>query len=166
MRLISYRRTLGLTFCTVAAAIAGGCAASLNSSYETPLAEASAGPASLAFVDPPGTATPSTYWYWVSDDISRDGISKDLEAMKRVGIGEALIGNVDVNKDNRGPVASLSPDWWEMVTFAIEEGQRIGIDVGLFNSPGWSQSGGPWVTLTCPPKSGPFWELENRLFTA
>ncbi|NMW32957.1 glycoside hydrolase family 2 [Altererythrobacter sp. RZ02] len=145
MRLFSYRRTLGLTFCTVAAAIAGGCTASLNPSYETPLAEAPAGPASLAFVDPPGTAKPSTYWYWVSDDISRDGITKDLEAMKRVGIGEALIGNVDVNKSNRGPIASLSPDWWEMVTFAIEEGQRIGVDVGLFNSPGWSQSGGPWV---------------------
>ena len=98
------------------------------------------------WVDPPERARPATYWYWLSDDISREGITRDLQAMKDVGIGEALIGNIDVNRDQRGPVTALSNEWWDMVAFAIEEGGRIGVDVGLFNSPGWSQSGGPWIS--------------------
>lgn len=143
----SLRRSgrLALALCVAASGLLLSCTHSPMPPSETRLVEPEASPASIAFADPPDTATPSTYWYWASDDISREGITKDLEAMKRVGIGEALIGNVDVNKGHRGEVASLSPEWWEMVTFAIEEGQRIGVDVGLFNSPGWSQSGGPWV---------------------
>jgi hypothetical protein len=98
-----------------------------------------------AFDEPVERAAPGTYWYWMSDDISAEGITKDLEAMKRAGIAEALIGNIDENRDHRGPVKALSPQWWSMVRFAMEEGARIGVDVGLFNSPGWSQSGGPWI---------------------
>jgi hypothetical protein len=84
------------------------------------------------------------YWYWINDDISKDGITKDLEAMKKAGIGGALIGNINPAKKD-GKVPMLSEDWWSHMVHAVVEGKRIGVDIGVFNCPGWSQSGGPWV---------------------
>ena len=65
-----------------------------------------AGPSALeqGFSKPPEETKPACYWYWISDNISKEGITKDLEAMARVGIGEAFVGNVDVNKNGRGNV--------------------------------------------------------------
>ncbi|NLX14031.1 MAG: glycoside hydrolase family 2 [Phycisphaerales bacterium] len=97
------------------------------------------------FQAPPESTKPWVYWYWVSGHISKEGITRDLEAMARVGIGEAFIGNVDVNEDHRGPIQILSEEWWDMIEHAIREGGRLGVRVGMFNCPGWSQSGGPWV---------------------
>jgi len=98
---------------------------------------------SVNFKNPPANTKPWVYWYWISDHISKEGITKDLEAMAKVGIGEALIGNIDEIKQ-KGDVKALTEDWFQMVEFAIREGKRLGVDIGLFNSPGWSQSGGPW----------------------
>ncbi len=97
------------------------------------------------FANPPESTKPWCYWYWISDNISKEGITKDLEAMARVGIGEALIGNILDESVPRGQVKVLSDEWWGMVAHAIREADRLGIKVGLFNCPGWSQSGGPWV---------------------
>ena len=72
--------------------------------------------------------------------ISREGITHDLEAMRRVGIGEGYIGII-----GGGDVKALTEPWWQLIEHAVREGGRIGVDVGFFNSPGWSQSGGPWV---------------------
>lgn len=84
------------------------------------------------------------YWYWINDDISKEGITKDLEAMKAVGIGAAFIGNINpVGVD--GPVPLFSDEWWDCMVHAVNEGKRIGVDIGTFNCPGWSMSGGPWV---------------------
>jgi hypothetical protein len=97
------------------------------------------------FNQPPDSTRPWCYWYWISDQISRDGITRDLEAMKRVGIGEAFIGNIFMDDTKPGPVKVLSEEWWGMVEHAIREGSRLGVDIGMFNCPGWSQSGGPWI---------------------
>ncbi|MBN1421199.1 MAG: hypothetical protein JXP34_20670 [Planctomycetes bacterium] len=105
----------------------------------------SADPLESGFARPPASTKPWCYWYWISDDISREGITRDLEAMARVGIGKAFIGNVDVNANARGRVKVLTEAWWGMVEHAVREGGRLGVDIGIFNCPGWSQSGGPWV---------------------
>ena len=85
------------------------------------------------------------YWYWIGDDISKEGITKDLESMKAAGIGAAFIGNINpAEKD--GPVPMLSEDWWSHMVHAVNEGKRLGVDIGSFNCPGWSMSGGPWIT--------------------
>ena len=97
------------------------------------------------FITPPEATKPYVYWYWISGQVSKEGITRDLEAMRRVGIGEAFIGDVDQNKNRRGPVKTLSEDWWGLVEHAVREGKRVGVNIGVFNSPGWSQSGGPWV---------------------
>lgn len=96
------------------------------------------------FLIPSEDNTVWCYWYWIGDDISKEGITKDLEAMKEVGIGGAFIGNINPGgKDGKVPM--LSENWWDHMVHAVNEAKRIGVDIGVFNCPGWSQSGGPWV---------------------
>ena len=97
------------------------------------------------FITPADTNKPWCYYYWIGDDISKEGITKDLEAMKEFGLGAVLIGNINPDEVD-GPVPLFSEEWWDAMVHVVEEGHRIGIDVGMFNCPGWSQSGGPWVT--------------------
>ncbi|MEI7900930.1 MAG: glycosyl hydrolase [bacterium] len=93
-----------------------------------------------AFVSPPEDTRPRCYWYWQDGHITTNGITKDLESMARVGIGGAYVGII-----GGGAFKCLSEPWWQMVDHAIAEGGRTKVNVGLFNCPGWSQSGGPWV---------------------
>ncbi len=102
-------------------------------------------PLEAGFAQPPEQTKPWCYWYWISDNISKEGITKDLEAMARVGIGEAFIGNIYLDDVAAGKVKVLTPEWWELVAHAMREGGRVGVNIGLFNCPGWSQSGGPWI---------------------
>jgi hypothetical protein len=85
------------------------------------------------------------YYYWIGDDISKEGVTKDLEAMKKFGLGAVLIGNINPDEVD-GKVPLFSDAWWDITIHAVNEGKRLGIDVGMFNCPGWSQSGGPWIT--------------------
>ncbi len=96
------------------------------------------------FVTPADSNKVWCYWYWLNDDISKEGVTKDLEAMKEAGIGGAFIGNVNPDEIN-GKVPLFSDQWWEIMVHAVKEGKRLGVDIGVFNCPGWSQSGGPWV---------------------
>jgi hypothetical protein len=99
------------------------------------------------FARPPEATRPRCYWYWMDGQITKDGITRDLEAMKRVGIGEGYIGIISgqAGTPAGGAAKALTDEWWGFIEHAIREGTRLGVDVGLFNSPGWSQSGGPWV---------------------
>lgn len=99
------------------------------------------------FIVPPDSIQTSIYWYWISDNISKEGVEKDLEAMKRVGINRAFIGNIGLDsKETRyGKVKIFSDEWWAITHAALKKATELNIDIGLFNSPGWSQSGGPWV---------------------
>lgn len=69
----------------------------------------------------------ASYWYWISDNISREGITGDLEAMARVGIGEAFMGNIFLDEIPAGRIKVLSPEWWGLVGHAIREGGRVGV---------------------------------------
>jgi hypothetical protein len=111
----------------------------------TPLA-ARAAPDSLAsaFKNPPDSAKPHTWWHWINGNSSKVGITADLEAMKRAGIGGAQIFNVDCGIPD-GPVPVMSQTWREHIRHAIAEAARLGLEVCVHNCPGWSSSGGPWV---------------------
>lgn len=103
------------------------------------------------FLAPPDSVRPYVYWYWINDHISPAGVVKDLEAMKKVGIGGAFIGNIGLSKDEGtsfGDVKLFSERWWEATELAMETATKNGIILGMFNSPGWSQSGGPWIKPT------------------
>ena len=97
------------------------------------------------FRTPPDSTAPYMYWYWLNNNVTAKGITADLEAMKSAGIGEVFIGHVVSGGIPEGTVPILSPEWWQLVEFAEREGDRIGVRVGMFNGPGWSQSGGPWM---------------------
>ena len=97
------------------------------------------------FITPQEDNKPWCYYYWIGDDISKEGVTRDLEAMKDFGLGAVLIGNINPDETD-GKVPLFSDGWWEITAHAVNEGHRLGIDVGFFNCPGWSMSGGPWVS--------------------
>ncbi len=96
------------------------------------------------FRNPPNSAKPHTWWHWVNDNISKEGITADLEAMKRVGVGGAQIFNVDVGVPSGG-VIFMSDRWRQMIQHAVKEANRLGLELCIHNCAGWSSSGGPWV---------------------
>lgn len=99
------------------------------------------------FLNPPETTKPRCYWYWLDDHVSKEGITRDLESMRRVGIGAAYVGMIGGAHGKRTSLkpAPMSPEWWGLLEHAVSEGTRLGVDIGMFNCPGWSQSGGPWI---------------------
>jgi hypothetical protein len=101
-------------------------------------------PTPATFSTPPQSATPWVYWFWLNSNISREGITADLEAMHRVGIGGVLIMEVDQGIPV-GPVPFASPKWRELFKFMVAEASRLGIEVDMNNDAGWNGSGGPWV---------------------
>ena len=98
------------------------------------------------FQSPPPDTRPGCYWYFLKDDVSKEGITLDLEAMASVGIGRAFIGYINQGNNPPGDNHVLTDVWWERLEHIFLEGQRLGVDIGLFNCPGWSQAGGPWIT--------------------
>lgn len=98
------------------------------------------------FLAPPDSIRAAVYWYWLDNKISKEGVVKDLEAMKRVGITRAFIGNQSTDGWNEGLVPLFSEKWWDITRTAMKTAGELGIEIGMFNCPGWSQSGGPWVT--------------------
>ncbi len=101
-----------------------------------------------SFAQPPADSRPRCYWYWLDGYVSKEGITKDLEAMRDVGIGGAyigIIGGQSGQPHNPQAPADLTNAWWNLIIHAVREGTRTGVNIGLFNGPGWSQSGGPWV---------------------
>ncbi len=98
------------------------------------------------FQTPPPEARPWVYWFWLNGNISREGITADLEAMNRVGIGGVLIMEVDQGAPV-GPVDFMSDQWRDLFKHMVSEANRLGIEVNMNNDAGWNGSGGPWVPL-------------------
>ncbi len=96
------------------------------------------------FSHPPDEARPWVYWVWMDGNISREGITADLEAMKNAGIGGAIIMEVNVGIP-QGPVKFMSPEWRQSFKYAVREAERLGLQITLISGPGWTGSGGPWV---------------------
>lgn len=99
------------------------------------------------FKQPPDSAKPQTWWHWMNGNITKTGITADLEAMKQIGLGGATIVNVDCDIPH-GPVQFMSPQWQDDFKFAVQEADRLGLNLCLENCAGWSSSGGPWMTVT------------------
>ena len=97
------------------------------------------------FKTPPNQAKARTWWHWISGNVSKSGITKDLEAMKAVGIQEAQLFNVHHGFPETD-ITYLSEEWLDLVHFSATEAKRLGLELAFHNGPGWSSSGGPWVT--------------------
>lgn len=98
-----------------------------------------------SFLQPPATAFPQNLWFWMNGHVTKEGITLDLEAMKAVGIGGVY--NFDAGTGiPKGPVEYLSQEWLDLKKHAFAEAKRLGLEFTLHNCPGWSSSGGPWIT--------------------
>lgn len=98
------------------------------------------------FTETPKEQPLAVYWYWLDGNISEEGVVKDLQAMKQVGINRVQIGMIgDGQGAPRGPVRMFTDKWWKIMHTMFKTASELNIEVGLFNCPGWSQSGGPWV---------------------
>lgn len=126
------KRLLAAAALTAAMAITGACTSTEELARD--------------FATPPETVQTGIYWYWISGNISEEGVVRDLHAMKRVGINRAFIGNIgqDGLYTERN-VLMMSDEWWKILHTALKTASELDIEIGIFNSPGWSQSGGPWV---------------------
>jgi len=96
------------------------------------------------FAAPPDAARPWVYWMFMDGNMTREGLTADLEAMRQAGIGGAIILEVNVGIP-RGPVEFMSPPWRELIKHAINEADRLGLEIALGAGPGWCGTGGPWV---------------------
>lgn len=99
------------------------------------------------FVNPPEEARPRVWWHWTGGNVTREGITKDLEWMKRVGIGGAHLADIGMEGGQRvdEKVEFLTPAWLDAVRHAAAEADRLGLELAIFSSSGWSLTGGPWV---------------------
>lgn len=103
---------------------------------------------SEGFANPPNDARPRVWWHWIDGNITKDGIAKDLAWMKRIGIGGAQ--TFDIAQDTSAPIVDkrlvyMSPEWKEAFRFAAAEADRLNLELTIASSPGWSETGGPWV---------------------
>ncbi len=96
------------------------------------------------FVNPPDSAQPGVYWYFMDGNLNSKEMTADLEAMKKVGLGKVLFLEVDLGIP-KGPVQWMTEPWQKAFVQAIRDAERLGIDVKLGIGPGWCGSGGPWI---------------------
>ncbi len=108
---------------------------------------------SSEFLSPPNSTKVNTWWHWISGNITKVGITKDLESMKQQGVSQATILNIGDQTTWFQPktyvpveVKFNSPEWYGMFQWALKEANRLDIKIGVHNCDGWSTSGGPWIT--------------------
>jgi len=99
------------------------------------------------FASPPASAKPFVWWHWMNGNITQDGITHDLEWMNRIGIGgfqnfDAALGTPQVVKER---LIFMTPPWRDAFKHAVLTADRLGLEMSIAGSPGWSESGGPWV---------------------
>jgi alpha-L-rhamnosidase len=113
----------------------------------TALGQNAGDPLKQAFEAPPDSARPLVWWHWMNGNITEQGIKLDLEWMHRTGIAgfqnfDAAISTPQV-VDKRLPY--MTPEWKQAFKYAITLGDSFGMEMAIAGSPGWSESGGPWV---------------------
>jgi len=96
------------------------------------------------FVNPPDSARPGVYWYFMDGNLNGKEMTADLEAMKTAGLGNLVFLEVDVGIP-KGPVKWMSEPWQELFVQSVRDAERLGMDITLGIGPGWCGSGGPWV---------------------
>lgn len=97
------------------------------------------------FETPPGESKPWVFWWWLNGIVSREGITRDLEEMKRQGIHGVLLFHAGGGANLPAGLRFLSEEWKKLFRFALEETARLGMEMSVNLCDGWD-SGGPWIT--------------------
>ena len=97
------------------------------------------------FESPSDAYKPHTWWHWMNGHVTREAITRDLEDMKRIGLGGFTLWNTHEGIP-KGPVKYASEEWWELLEHTMNEAERLGLEMGIFNCAGWSSTGAAFVT--------------------
>jgi len=111
------------------------------------LAQNAADPLLAGFRNPPDSAKPRVWWHWMNGNITKDGIKLDLEWMKRVGIGgfQNFDASLSTPQIVEKRLVYMTPEWKDAFRYAATLADQLGLEMAIAGSPGWSESGGPWV---------------------
>ena len=126
-----------------------------ESGINTPLSEQD-------FRTVPGSARPWVYWWWLKGNVTKESITRELEEMKKQGIGGVLLfdprgyhddyytGNIPVPLEIK--LKFMSPGWREMIRHSVKEAARLGLkmSINLANTGGALR--GPWDMEADGPK--------------
>src|SRR5437867_1911578 len=99
------------------------------------------------FLNPPDSAKPRVWWHWMSGNVTKEGIKADLEWMKRAGIGGFQNFDAGLNTPQivEKRLVFMTPEWKDAFRYATTLADQLGLEMAIAGSPGWSESGGPWV---------------------
>ena len=99
------------------------------------------------FRNPPATARPRVWWHWMNGNVTKDGIEKDLDWLARIGV--AGVQNFDANLQTPQIVPErltyMTDGWKQAFRHAVQAADAKGLEFAIAASPGWSETGGPWV---------------------
>ncbi len=122
-------------------------ACGVHDNAQSPAVQAGIDSLEQQFADPPNVARPRVWWHWLNGNISKDGIEKDLQWMQRSGIGG--LHNFDVNFAVPSivdePIPYMSDEWKDLYRYSVSLADELGLEFTIAASPGWSETGGPWV---------------------
>jgi len=100
-----------------------------------------------SFQNPPKEARPRVWWHWMNGNITKDGIYKDLTWMKRSGV--VGFHNFDAGLSTpqivQKRVVYMSPEWKDAFAYTVKLADSLDMEMTIASSPGWSETGGPWV---------------------
>jgi hypothetical protein len=99
------------------------------------------------FKNPPDSAKPRVWWHWMNGNITKEGIKLDLEWMKRIGLGgfqnfDAALATPQIVEKR---LVYMTPEWKDAFLYATTLADQLGLEMAIAGSPGWSETGGPWV---------------------
>ncbi len=99
------------------------------------------------FKNPPDSAKPRAWWHWMNGNVTQEGITADLEWMKRVGIAgmQMFDGNLGTPQFVDKRLVWMTPEWQAALRHAAAEADRLGLEMSMAASGGWSETAGPWV---------------------
>jgi hypothetical protein len=99
------------------------------------------------FLNPPESAKPRVWWHWMNGNVTKEGIRADLDWMKRVGIGgfQNFDANLNTPQIVKKRLIYMTPEWKDAFRFTAKLADSLKLEMAIAGSPGWSESGGPWV---------------------
>ncbi len=116
------------------------------------------------FRQPPPAARPRVWWHWMNGNITKEGIRRDLDWMKQVGIGgvDAIDASIDTPQVVDKRLVYMTPEWKDAFRYAAGLADQRGLELAVDSSPGWSETGGPWVGPAAAMKKL-VWSRDDRI---
>jgi hypothetical protein len=104
-------------------------------------------PLVAGFKNPPDSAKPRVWWHWMNGNVTKEGITADTEWMKRTGIAgmQMFDGNLGTPQFVDKRLVWMTPEWKDAFRHAAAEADRLGLEMSMAASGGWSETAGPWV---------------------